>query len=81
MAFVSEHEILITERDGALRLVKAGELVRQPIKGLPEISAENDQGGLLDIALDPRFRINRRVCFSYAAAGENGRGTNIACGH
>ena len=81
MAFVSEHEILITERDGALRVVKAGELVRQPIKGLPEISAENDQGGLLDIALDPRFRINRRVCFSYAAADENGRGTNIACGH
>lgn len=80
MAFVSSDEILITERSGALRRVVNGVLLNEPVTGLPKIAANNDQGGLLDIALDPDFPSNRRACLSYAATGPDGRGTDIACG-
>ena len=55
MAFLPDGDILVTERDGALRLVRAGELVPEPIAGLPEV-APTGQGGLMGIALDPAFQ-------------------------
>ena len=64
---------------GRLRRVLNGALLREAVTGLPQIVANNDQGGLLDIALDPEFAVNRRLCLSYAAAGDGGRGTEIAC--
>ena len=80
MAFVSADEILVTERGGDLRLIKNGRLEPRPVSGLPKIAGNSGQGGLLDIALDPNFNANRRLCISYAAEGEGGRGTDIACG-
>ena len=80
MAFVSADEILVTERGGDLRLIENGRLEPRPVSGLPKIAGNSGQGGLLDIALDPNFSANRRLCISYAAEGEGGRGTDIACG-
>ena len=80
MAFLPSGDILVTERSGALRLIRNGVLQDDPVAGLPEISAQQDQGGLLDIALDPDFENNRRLCISYVARGEGGRGAEIGCG-
>ena len=80
MAFLPSGDILVTERPGTLRLIQNGMLRDDPIAGLPEISAKQDQGGLLDIALDPDFEKNRRLCLSYVAKGKGGRGTEIGCG-
>ncbi|MEC9078839.1 MAG: PQQ-dependent sugar dehydrogenase [Pseudomonadota bacterium] len=80
MAFLPEGDFLVTERSGALRLIRKGRLQDQPIAGLPEISAKRDQGGLLDIALDPAFDQHGRLCLSYVAQAEGGRGTEIGCG-
>lgn len=80
IAFLPEGDFLVTERSGALRLIRNGRLQDQPIAGLPEISAKRDQGGLLDIALDPAFDQNGRLCLSYVAEAEGGRGTEIGCG-
>jgi len=80
MAFLPSGDILVTERSGTLRLIRNGVLQDDPVAGLPEISAQQDQGGLLDIALDPDFENNRRLCISYVAKGEGGRGTEIGCG-
>ena len=80
IAFLPEGDFLVTERSGALRLIRKGRLQDQPIAGLPEISAKRDQGGLLDIALDPAFDQNGRLCLSYVAQAEGGRGTEIGCG-
>ena len=80
IAFLPEGDFLVTERSGALRLIRKGRLQDQPIVGLPEISAKRDQGGLLDIALDPAFDQNGRLCLSYVAQAEGGRGTEIGCG-
>jgi len=66
---------LVTERPGRLRLVKNGTL-SEPIAGLPKISA-GGQGGLLDLALDPKFSTNRTLYFTASIAGDGGRGTAV----
>jgi glucose/arabinose dehydrogenase len=70
-AFLPEGGILVTERSGALRTIGADGKLSDPIAGLPEIAAE-DQGGLLDIALHPRFDETRLVFLSFAEPREGG---------
>ncbi len=79
LAFLPDGGMLVTERPGRLRLVRDGRLDPEPIGGLPAIAATG-QGGLLDVALHPRFEDNRWVYLSYAAAGPGGVGTEVARG-
>jgi glucose/arabinose dehydrogenase len=52
----------------------------KPLNGVPKVVARG-QGGLLDIALDPRFEENRFIYLSYAEPGERGTaGTAVARG-
>ena len=77
LAFLPDGGILITERPGRLRLYKDGALQPEPIAGVPEVVARG-QGGLLDVALHPDFAGNGLVYLSYAGAGEDGAGTEVA---
>ena len=77
MAFLPDGGMLITERPGRLRLLKDGRLQPEAIAGTPEVVARG-QGGLLDVALHPDFADNRLVYLSYAGAGEDGVGTEVA---
>lgn len=79
IAFLPEGGMLVTERSGNLRAVGEDGSLSEPISGLPEVDAR-DQGGLLDVALDPDFAENRLVYVSYAEAGEGGNGTAVARG-
>ncbi|MFZ5556691.1 MAG: PQQ-dependent sugar dehydrogenase [Pseudomonadota bacterium] len=80
MAFLPDGRILVTERPGRLRIVNAdGSLDPGPVEGLPKI-AEHGQGGLLDVALHPRFAENGLVYLSYNASGPGGHGTEVARG-
>jgi len=77
LAFLPDGQMLVSEREGRLRLVsKSGEL-SAPLPGVPEVY-DSGQGGLLDIALDPAFESNRLVYLSYAEAGTGGAGTAVA---
>ena len=74
IAFLSKNRgYLVTERSGALRLVRKG-VISQPIKGLPEILSEG-QGGLLDVAVDPDFETSRHIflTFSEPVSGNKSR--------
>jgi aldose sugar dehydrogenase len=64
LAFVAPETMLITERDGQLRVVRGGKLDPQPVAGLPEILAAR-LTGLMDLALHPDFATNSYVYFSY----------------
>ena len=80
MAFLPNGDMLVTERGGQLRMVKAGKLDPTPIKGVPEVVARG-QGGLLDVFLHPKFTSNGLVYITYSAAaapGEEGEGANTA---
>ena len=79
LAFLPNGDLLVTEREGRLRLVRDGTLDPAPVAGLPEIAA-GGQGGLLDVALHPDFAENRLIYFSYAGAGKGGKGTEVARG-
>lgn len=74
LAFLPDGGLLITERPGRLRLFRAGRL-SEPVPGVPDVDAR-DQGGLLGLALDPKFAENGLVYLAYAEA--RGDGTNHA---
>lgn len=76
IAFISDTDWLITERNGSLRRVVNGELLKQPVTGLPEI-ASTGQGGLLDVVLHPDFSNNKLVYLSYSAAEKGLYGTEV----
>ncbi len=79
LAFLPDGSMLVTERSGALRHVAADGAVSEPLSGVPEVDAR-DQGGLLDITLDPGFAESRLVYLSYAEKGDGGNGTAVARG-
>jgi glucose/arabinose dehydrogenase len=58
--------LLVTEREGRLRLITADGLVEAPLTGLPDDILVERQGGLLGIVLDPDFTANRKLYLSYA---------------
>jgi len=73
MAFLPDGRLLVTEKVGAMRIVGADGVVSPPIAGLPAVDSR-DQGGLLDVALDPAFAQNGLVYWTYAQP--RGGGTN-----
>lgn len=81
VAFLPEQQgMLVTERPGNLRWVKADGKLSAPLSGVPEVWA-NGQGGLLDVVLSPDFKQDRTVYLSYAEAGEDGKaGTAVGRG-
>jgi glucose/arabinose dehydrogenase len=79
LAFLPDGDMLVTERPGRLRIVRNGTLDPQPIAGVPEVHAIG-QGGLLEVALHPRFAENRLVYLTYAKPGERGGATALARG-
>lgn len=79
VAFLPDGRLLVTERPGRLRLVAQDGRLSEPLRGVPEVYASG-QGGLLDVALDPRFEENRLVYLASAEAGPGGAGTAVARG-
>ncbi len=79
MAFLPSGDILLTERSGQMILFDAEGKSRQTVSGLPDITARG-QGGLLDVAVHPRFSENRWVYFSYVAGSRGQIGTEVARG-
>jgi glucose/arabinose dehydrogenase len=73
MAFLPNGDMLVTEKPGRLRIVRAGRLLPDPVPGVPAVFPEG-QGGLLDVVLHPDFAANRLVYLSYSkplAGGES----------
>ena len=53
MAFRNNGDILVTEREGRLRVIRNGQLLEGDLPGVPEVFSSRDRAGLLDIALHP----------------------------
>jgi glucose/arabinose dehydrogenase len=80
LAFLPDGRLLVTERPGRLRVIDPDGRISEPLAGVPEVVARG-QGGLLDVALDPRFADNRLVYLSYAEGGGwSAAGTAVARG-
>jgi glucose/arabinose dehydrogenase len=73
-AFLPDGAMLVAERPGRLRIIRDGVLDPKPIDGLPRVRTDGN-GGLMDVALHPRFAENRLVYFTYTKPVDNGKGT------
>jgi glucose/arabinose dehydrogenase len=74
--------ILISERAGALRVVRNGVIDPNPVAGIPKVIYRGTEAGLMDVVLHPGFEKNRWVYFTYhkpiannLASNAVGRGT------
>jgi glucose/arabinose dehydrogenase len=79
IAFLPDGRALVTERPGRLRIVGTDGRLSAPLAGVPAVDAVN-QGGLLDVALDPGFAKTGLVYLSYSEPREGGNGTTVARG-
>lgn len=82
ISFLSEDEVLISEKNGDL--VKVNLLTKEKIniQGFPadmedSLAGFGDNTGKFEILLDPDFKNNRYVYLSYAAKAAKGRTTKI----
>lgn len=74
LVFLPDGTLLVTERPGRLRVIRNGVLDPTPIAGVPRPRTDGN-GGLMDLALHPKFAENHLVYFTYTKPVENGRGT------
>src|SRR5258708_9874505 len=73
LAFLPDGRMLVTERVGRLNLLTA-DFKRSNVEGVPRVAASG-QGGLLEVALHPRFSENGVVVLSYWGPGDGGAST------
>ena len=79
LAFLPDGRMLVTEKEGRLRVVTRDGDLSEPLGGVPEVY-DGGQGGLLDVALDPDFAANQMVYLSFSEPGDGGAGTAVARG-
>ncbi len=76
---LEDGRLLVTEKGGALRLVKPDGTASAPIAGLPAVD-DRGQGGLLDVAADPDFAANRMLYWTFSERQSGGNLTAVAKG-
>ena len=74
MAWLPNGDLVITEREGRLRLFHDGKLDPTPIKGVPEVKV-TALGGLLEVLPHPKFAQNGLIYLTYSKAGEGNLST------
>lgn len=78
LAFLPDGRMLVTEKAGRLRVVAKDGTLSAPVAGVPAVD-DKRQGGLLGIAIDPKFSENRLIYFSFSEPrGADGNGTTVA---
>lgn len=64
MTFISTNQLLVTDRNGPVRRVDIATGQITALKNVPEVLAEG-QGGMLDVAISPRFDTDGWIYFTY----------------
>ena len=70
MAWLPNGDMLVTERGtgsypGALRIIRDGKLLPEPVAGVPAVRAQG-QGGMQEVAVHPNYAQNGFIYLSYA---------------
>ena len=79
LAFLPGGDILVTEREGRLRVIRNGALVDAPVAGTPEPLVWN-QGGYFDVLPHPDFAENNILYLAYAHGTRDANATRIVRG-
>jgi glucose/arabinose dehydrogenase len=70
IAFLPDGRMLVTEKEGRLRVVDGGRLLPEPIGGTPKVWS-GGQGGLMDVAVHPEHEKNGWVYLSFSDPGSD----------
>lgn len=82
LAFLPDGRMLVTERPGRMRIVGPDGGMSRPLAGLLPV-ASGDEGGLLDVVLDPGFGANQTIYWTFSEpsdASARTRSTAVARG-
>ena len=71
IAFLPDGSMLVTERQGRLRVLRNGRPDLESVPGVPTVLSRGFDG-LLDIALHPRFAENQLIYLTYSKPGDDG---------
>ncbi|HTN68870.1 MAG TPA: PQQ-dependent sugar dehydrogenase [Dysgonamonadaceae bacterium] len=71
--------LVITEKNGTMRIATTSGNISEPITGFPEVDDRN-QGGLLDVAPAPDFETSRMLYFTLAERKPDGSLTAVGKG-
>ena len=74
-----DERFLLTEKTGFMQIRNADGSLAKKITGLPKVD-DRDQGGLLDVALDPDYSSNKIIYWSYSEPYKKGNLTSVAKG-
>ncbi|NTX11702.1 PQQ-dependent sugar dehydrogenase [Myxococcus sp. CA056] len=80
VAFLPDRRMLVTEKPtGKLFIVTPQGVKSAPVAGLPPVDGR-EQGGLLDVEVDPDFATNSLIYWTYYEPRENGNGLAVGRG-
>lgn len=65
LAFLPDGRMLVTEKDGSLKLLAANGSSLGAVQGVPAVNS-GGQGGLLDVVIDPAFASNQRIYMTFS---------------
>lgn len=68
IAFLPNKDMIVTEREGRLRVIAKGKLDPQPIRDTPNVFVKQD-GGLLDVIAHPDYAKNGWLYLAFSEAG------------
>jgi glucose/arabinose dehydrogenase len=77
MAFLNDHELIFTEREGNIKILNLDSLEITLLKGAAEVDAEG-QGGMLDVAEGPDYAVKGWLYFTYSKSTISGAVTTLA---
>jgi len=75
MVFLSSNKLLVTDRNGPVRLYYLDQSKKLKLKKLPSVKAEG-QGGMLDVAIPPDYKAGGWIYFTYVKE-VNGEGATV----
>ena len=79
MINLPDGRFLITDKRGYMNVVSTDGKQISKIEGFPKVDSKG-QGGMLDVALDPDFKTNNIIYFSFSEPYEKGNHTAVAKG-
>lgn len=79
IAQLPDGRLLITEKEGTMRIATTTGTLGDPITGLPAVNSRG-QGGLLGLTIDPSFARNRMVYWVFSENVTGGTLTSVAKG-
>lgn len=71
IAWTPDGRMLVTERQGRVRVVRNGQLQQEPLFTVPDVE-QSGESGLMDLSLHPQFATNHYLylCYAYKSDGQ-----------